>query len=203
MYIFCVLWVPLFFLFRRSFVGDGGAGSVWALILGSITAIFQFFYGNLVDSGGFGLSRWLSSFVDIVGLPVLLPLLVYVFFIVFKSFSGKRDFANFILLWLIPVGAIKALSWGAFRSPLLLVLVPLLWTALAMGISLFINAFFSSRRWYVFVFSVLGIIALPVMAVTAYWAIFSHQILLGYSLFFLTMLPLLVSVILDYRRSKR
>ena len=202
MYIFSVLWVPLFYMFRRSISGEGGAGGVWALLFGSVTAIFQFFLGDLVDGGSFGLSRWMSGFVDIVGLPVLIPLLVYTAFIIFRLFSGNYDFANFMLLWLIPVAVLKALSWNSFSSPLLLLMVPLLWTALAVGISLFINCIISNFRWYVVIFAGLGIIALPVAAVTSYWAVFSHQNLLGYSLFSLSLIPMLVSVLIDYFRAR-
>jgi len=202
MYIFSFLWVPLFYLFRRSISGAGGVGGVWALILGSVTAVFQFFLGDLVDGGGFGLSRWMSAFVDVVGLPVLIPLLVYTVFIAFRLFSGNIDFANFILIWLIPVAGVKALGWGSHRSPLLLLIVPLLWTALAVGISLFINGIIRYFRWYVVFFAGLGIIALPAAAITAYWAIFSQQTMLGYLLFSVALIPMLVSVLIDYFRAR-
>ena len=189
----------MFYLFRRSIAGGaGGSGGVLAVILGSITAIFQFFWGDLVDGGGFGLSRWMSGFVDIVGLPVLLPLVVYLVLILFRSFSGNYDFANFILLWLIPVVGMKALSWNSVRSPLILIMVPLLWTSLAVGLSLFINSIIRNLRWYVIIFSGLGIIALPCMAITAYWALFSQQTMLGAILFSMTMIPMLISIILDF-----
>ena len=200
MSLFCLLWIPLFYLFRRSISGEG-AGGVWALILGSITAIFQFFLGDLVNPGGFELSRWLSGFVDIVSLPVLLPMAVYALLVLFQAFSGNLDFANFILLWLIPVAALRAVSWSTQSDPILLVLVPLLWTALAAGISFFINCMMSYPRWLTVIPSSLGILALPIAATTAYWALFSQQPLLGYSLFFVSLVPMTVSVILEFLRA--
>jgi len=124
MSLFCLLWVPLFCLFRRSISGEETPGGVWALLLGSITAIFQFSLGYLVYPGGFGFSRWLYGFVDIVSLPALVPLLVYALFCLFRVFSGSADFANFALLWLIPVAALRAISWSPYGDPLLLVMVP-------------------------------------------------------------------------------
>ena len=170
--------------------------------MGSIVAIVQYFLGPLVEPGGFGLSRWMSGFVDIVGLPVLIPLFVYLLLIIFRLFSGNYDFANFIFLWLIPLSIQRALSWSSLRSPVLLIIVPLLWTALAVGVSLLVNLILQYFRWYVAVLSVLGILALFIAAITSYWALFSHQTLLGWLLFSAVMIPMLISVILDFIRSR-
>jgi hypothetical protein len=196
--LFCLLWVPLLYLFRRSVAAEGGAGGVWALLLGSLTAIFQFFFGDLVNPGGFGLSRWLSAFVDIVSLPVLIPLAVYGLLILFGVFSGSADFTGFILLWCIPVAALRSLGWSAQSSPLLLVLVPLLWTALAVGIPFFIGLIVNYFRWYVLIPSALCILALPLAAATAWWALYSQRPLLGIPLCCAVLIPMLVSLIHDF-----
>jgi hypothetical protein len=201
MSLFCLLWVPLFYLFRRSIGGVAGAGGIWALLLGSVTAIFQFFFGNLINPGGFGFSRWLSGFVDIVSLPVLIPLAVYALLTLFRAFSGKADFANFVLLWFIPAAALRSLSWSALSDPLLQVLVPLLWTALAVGIPFCINCMMSSFHWYAVIPACLGILALPLAAATAYWALFSQRPLLGYPLFFAALIPMMISTVLDFIQS--
>jgi hypothetical protein len=134
--------------------------------------------------------------VDIVSLPVLIPLLVYVIFIVFRVFSTGADFANFALLWIIPVAALRAISWSSQSDPLLLVIVPLLWTSIATGIPFFINCIMRNSRWYAAVPSGLAILVLPFLAATAYWAFFSQQPFLGFTLFFAALIPMLVSVIL-------
>jgi len=194
---FCLLWVPVFYLLRRSFVGTGNtSGSVWALLLGSITAILQFFLGYLVSPGGFGLSRWLFGFIDIVGLTVIIPLLVCLAMHIFRGVSGDVDFANFTLLWLIPVGALRALGWSSLSDPILLVMVPILWTALAAGISFFINWMMSNFRWYTIALSVLCMLVLPFAAATTYWAFFSQQTLLGFGLLIATNIPLGLSFLL-------
>ena len=172
------------------------------MLLGSITAILQFFGGSLVEPGGFGFSRWMSGFVDVVGLPVLIPLALYGLLILFRAFSGSPDFANFALLWLIPLGALKMFSWSSPRAPYLLVLVPLLWSSLAVGIPLFLNLIFQRPRWFVAAPCIVGILALPIAACTAYWAFFSQKATLGFLMFAVSIIPMLVSIIIDYIRAK-
>jgi len=197
---FCLLWVPLFYFLRRSFIG-GGSGGVWALLFGSITAILQFLLGYLVSPGGFGFSRLLFGFIDIVSLPVLVPVILCFFIFLFRGFSGDPDFANFALLWLIPVAALRAISWGAVNDSLLLVAVPLLWTALAVGISFFIHLMLGNLRWYTAVVSIICIMLLSVLAAAAYWAFFSQHTLLGFILLLATHIPLGVSLGLDISRA--
>jgi hypothetical protein len=196
MSVFCLLWVPVFFLFRRTITGGTGGGGVWALLLGSITAILQFFLGYFISPGGFGFSRWLFGFIEIVSLPVLIPLILYALLYVFRGLSGSADFTNFALLWLIPVAALRAIGWGPTNDTILLISVPLLWTALAVGIPFFINWTANNFRWYTLIISFLCILILPVSAATAYWAFFSQQTLLGFLLLFVTHIPLGLSFVL-------
>jgi len=186
---FCLLWVPLFYLFRRSLVGAGStSGSVWALLLGSITAIVQFLLGYIFSPGGFGFSRWLFGFFEIVSMPVLIPFIAYFIMYIFGGFSDA-DFANFTLLWLIPVGALRALSWSSMNDPILLVMTPLLWTAIAVGISYLIIWMTNSYNPFISVLAVLCMILLPAVASTAYWAFFSQQTLLGFLLLLVAHVP--------------
>jgi len=196
MSVFCLLWVPFFFLFRRTFTGGGGGG-VWALLLGSITAILQFFMGYYVKPGGFGFSRWLFGFIEIVSVPVLVPIVLYALLTFFRGFAGSADFADFALLWLIPVGALRAIGWGSTNDVILLVSVPLLWTALAVGIPFFINWTANNFRWYSVIISFICILLLPLTAASAYWAFFSQQIWLGFLLFFVTQIPLGLSFVFE------
>jgi len=197
---FCLLWVPLFYLLRRSISGGNGSGGVWALLLGSVTAIVQFFLGNFISPGGFGFSRWLSGFVDIVSVPVLIPLfLCTLIFLLRGGFSGDMDFTGFALLWLIPVAALRALSWSSRNDPILLVMVPILWTALAAGISFFIHWMINRFRWYSAAVSIICIPLLPAAAAAAYWAFFSQQTALGFLLLFVVNIPMGVSIASDIR----
>jgi hypothetical protein len=201
---FCLLWTPLFYLFRRALTPeDSGAGGVWAILLGSIAAVIHFFIGDLIKPGGFGLSRWVSACVDIVALPAVLPLVACFLFLAFKVVSGPIDIANFALLWLIPGTVVRALNWSAGSSPAFLVLIPLLWTAVAVGVSFFINLFMEHFHWYVIVPSGICILILPFAAATSWWAFYSQRFLTGSLFLFAAALPLLVSVILSWVKLKR
>jgi hypothetical protein len=201
MSLFCLFWIPLFYLFRRSLSRDNPpSGGVWALLLGSIVALVQFFLGDLVNPGGFGLSRWISACIDIIALPAVLPLLVYPVFIIFRFLAGPFDFANFALLWLIPGAAIRAVSWSAGNGPMLLVLAPLLWTAIALGIPFFMEQIFRSSRWYVLGPLALGILALPLTAATAWWAFYSQKFSLGVLLFVFALIPMMISLVRSFAR---
>jgi hypothetical protein len=201
MSLFCLLWIPLFYLFRHSLSPDNPpSGGVWALLLGSVVALVQFFLGDLVNPGGFGLSRWASACVDIIALPAVLPLLVYPVFIVFRFLSGPFDFANFSLLWLIPGAAIRAVSWSAENDPILLVLAPLLWTAIAQGIPFFIEKMLRSSRWYARGSLGLGMLALPLTSAAAWWAFYSQRFSLGVLLLALALLPMMISLVLSFIR---
>ena len=203
MTIFCFLWMPLFYLFRRSTEGTNNSGGVWALLLGSVLALVQFFFGDLIEPGGFGFSRWLNGFVDIIVLPVMIPLVIYLFLLIFRILAGDADFANFTLLWLIPGAGIRAVSWSSANDPVLLVLVPVLWTAIAIGIPFFIRFFMNFEQWYIKVSSILAILVLPFIAATAWWAFYSQNNPLGIILLCLSVIPLTISIILSMLKTEQ
>jgi hypothetical protein len=196
MSLFCFLWMPLFYLFWRSIspAGESGYGGVWALLLGSVAALFQFFYGAFIRPGGFGFSRWLSGCVDLVVAPVLIPLLVYTLMAVFRAISGTADFTGFALLWIIPMGALRAVNWGAQGDPVLLVLTPLLWTAVAGGLP-FLGGVVLRGSWFVRIPAALAALTLPPLAATVYWAFFRQEHNLGFPLLALSLAPLLASCV--------
>ena len=207
MSLFCLLWTPLFYLFWRSLLRpeqrpggqNEGFGGVWALLMGGVVALSQFFLGSLVNPGGFGLSRWFSALVDVVSLPAVIPLGVYFVLVSVRRPQNARAgakalypaFTNFALLWLIPGAAIRAVSWSALSDPCLLVLVPLLWTALVVGIPLFFG--FTGEGFHPA--GVLGVLGLPLIAAAAYWAFFSQKNILGFILTGITLVPLISPVL--------
>lgn len=193
---FCLLWIPLFYLFWRNLTGNEAfAGGVWAPLAGSIVALIWFFMGPIVDHGGFGISRWVSGCLDIIVLPALVPILFYLFLVCFKIISGNVNFANFALLWLIPGAAIKAISWSSQSDPILLVLVPILWTAIAVGIPFFAG-FFQYGRLVVIIPASLGILVVPFAAACSYWAFFTQKSLWGFLFLFAAAAPMLVSLVM-------
>jgi len=200
MVIFCFLWTPLFyFLWRAVTNKDAYSGGLLALLAGSVITFVQFFLGAFIEPGGFGLSRWLSGFVDIVGVPALLPIFVYFVLVISRLFSGTVSFANFALLWLIPCAAIRALGWISSGDPILLVLVPVLWTAITVGVSFFITLI-QTGRLLVIIPASLGILAVPFAAASSYWAFYGHKTTMGYLCLFAAAVPMLVSMVFSLIR---
>ena len=197
MTIFCFLWAPMFYLLWRAVTGNGAyAGGLLALLAGSVFAFVQFFLGSFIEPGGFGLSRWESGFIDIVSLPALLPFFVYLVLVGFRLISGNVNFANFALLWLIPGAAIRALGWISLGDPILLVLVPILWTAIAVGVSFFI-ALTQTGRILVIIPASLGILVVPLVAASSYWAFYCHKTTMGYLFLLAAVIPMLASMIMS------
>ena len=200
MTIFCFLWTPLFYLFWRAVTGNGAyAGGLLALLAGSVVTFVHFFLGSFIEPRGFGFSRWVSGCVDIVSLPALLPFLVYLVLTALKLFSGTVNFANFALLWLIPGAAIRALGWISLGDPILLVLVPVLWTAIAVGVSFFITLL-QTGRVFVIIPASFGILVIPVAAASSYWAFYCQKFSLGVLFLLAAVIPMLVSIILSLVR---
>jgi hypothetical protein len=196
MVFFCLLWLPLFYLFWTAIISENhiGAGGIAAILLGSIVAVVQFFFGAFVEPDGFGLDRWISGFVDIVSLPALLPLVVYLVCIPFGFSRDSGNMASFALLWLIPDLTIKTISWSALNDPLLLVAAPILRTAIVVGISFFVGLI-RRKGLAGFIIGIPCILALPPFAASAYWAFFAQETMLGVAILTLTVMPLVLSVL--------
>jgi hypothetical protein len=194
MSLFCLLWTPLYYLFWRSLspAGASGAGGILALLLGSLFALFKFFFGAIILPGGFGFSRWLSGCVDLVTLPVLLPLAICLGLAGLRVISGTVDFTGFALLWIIPMGALRAVNWAALGDPILLVLTPLLWTALGEGIP-FLGALAARGSRLSRILALPAVLALPFLATTTYWAFFCQNLVWGIPLLVLSLAPLAFS----------
>jgi hypothetical protein len=162
-----------------------------------VVACVRFLLGSFISPGAFGLSRWLSACVDIVALPAALPLLACALLLRLRVFGGMAAYTNFALLWLIPGAAMRAVSWSALRDPFLLMLTPALWTAIAVGVPFFIVLMGKSGGWLL-VLQALAVAALPFLAATVYWAFFSQQNWLGMALFLLTLIPMGVSMAVNF-----
>ena len=200
MTIFCFLFIPIIYLFQRSLKDSNSSGGVWALLLGSIFAIIRFFMGDMINPGGFGLSRFLSAFIDIVSLPVLTPIIVFLLLINLRLIQGNIDFANFSLLWLIPEAALRAISWSSVSDPILLVIVPILWASIAIGLSFFISLIQDTSVLIIILLS-LAILLVPFAAAASYWAFFSQQTLMGFLLLLAAAAPMLVCLVLSFIRA--
>jgi hypothetical protein len=193
MSLFCFLWMPLFYLFWRSIAKPDAesSGGIWALILGSVAAFVQFLLGSFIRPRAFGFSRWLSACIDIVTIPAALPLLVCLLLSRLRIPSFTMNYAHFALLWLIPASALRAVSGGAQNDPSLLVLTPILWTAIAVG----------APFLWTHIPAIIAMAVLPFLAATAYWAFFSQRTVLGFLLLGITLIPMGISVTVSFYRS--
>jgi hypothetical protein len=162
--------------------------------LGGAAVAVQYFTGPLLDPGAFGFSRWIGGFVDIISLPVLIPLIFCAVMVMLKKFSSTVDYAGFTLMWIIPLAVIRS-TGGILPSPIPLILVPVLWIAQALDIPFFITCILKKPLWYIIVPSVLGIVAMPIIATTSWWAFFNNRLSLGYILLGLSLIPALISLI--------
>lgn len=204
MSVFCLLWMPLFYLFWSALSPgkDTGLGGICALLFGSILGLVLFFWGPLIKPGGFEQSRWISGFVDMISVPVLLPLLLYLLLLPFGFSRTRADAMNFALLWLIPDLVIRTVSWRVQNQPFLLVLVPLLRTALVIGIPFFVGLMVTGNVALILV-AILGIIGLPLAGTTSYWAFFCQRPTLGYVFFVITVIPLGAAIGLSWYRARK
>jgi hypothetical protein len=201
MTLFCFLWLPLFYMFWRSLNDESALeGGTWALILGTLAAVLRYLLGSFANPEGFGVSRWVSACIDVVAFPVALPFIICLVFAVFGFISSEANYTNIAFLWLIPGAVTRALSWSSESSPILLIGVPVLWSAVIVGIGFFIRLIQSQGGW-VTVPAVLGALALPLMAATSYWALFAQNSFLGIALLIICLIPMFVSLFMSFTES--
>jgi hypothetical protein len=203
MSLFCFLWTPLFYLFWRSLNGDSApSGGIWALILGSVIALIQFFLGSFIDPGGFGLSRWMSACVDVVALPAILPFIIYFVFVKLRIVPLESDFTGVAFLWLIPIAVFKTLNWSSQNDPILLLGVPVLWTGTVTGIGFFIQIIQHGWR-SAMIPAIAGAVVLPLIAATSYWAFFCQYTLAGTALLVISSVPAAASLGIRFAEGRK
>lgn len=200
--VFCLLWVPFFYLFWRSITdSSGAAGGVWALIAGSISAVVQVILGVSSSApGNFGFAMWLDGCKEII-LPVVIPFLVYLLLFNFRMISGNINFANFALLWLIPASMARAVILSSSSNPISLVLVPVLWTAISVAAQFLITMILSSRPRIIALLS-LALIVVPISAASSYWAFCAQKSLSGYLFLAPALIPMVISLGINFTQEE-
>ncbi|MDR3325083.1 MAG: hypothetical protein LBS82_03725 [Spirochaetaceae bacterium] len=215
MLVFFILWLPIFFGFWKEIrpkpvCSDARAAfleNICAIATGTAYAVVRFVQADFVQAGGFGLSRYLSACVDYAALPVVLPLVVCAaFHRIQKQFFHRGwtpDWTGFILLSLTPVALVCAVRWGSEKNPLLLVLTPLLWTALAVAVHPLLRFIAKGPSTPRLVVGVAGIVPLPFLASAAWWQFFIQRNLVALGLLAVLVVPavLVVCSLLRQRRN--
>jgi hypothetical protein len=162
--------------------------------LGSLVSVLHYFFHPLVRTAGFGFSLWFYALVDIVLIPVLPPFLFFALFSVLGFFKDKADPAQFVLFALIPAEVIMAAGWSGQDSPLYLVIIPLLRTALALGVSflarLALESFFPRV-----IPLLLAVLAMPFAAAACFWAFYGQMAPAGFILLAFLSVPSFIALI--------
>ncbi|GMO24394.1 MAG: hypothetical protein Ta2B_03770 [Termitinemataceae bacterium] len=197
MVIFSVLIVPLFyFLWRSIRPAEMACGGMWALPAGCIAAVVRFFVPAFIDAEGFGVSRWISAFVDYTALPVIYPLVLSLLARKLKPTSYINDNTGFIFCALIPVALVRSIFWSTQVDILRLVITPVLWVSAALTFYPLLN-FFNKAISGKKIVAVFGIITTLFITTTAWLEFFAQQFVLAAILLFVPIaLMLIVLVIL-------
>jgi hypothetical protein len=180
-------------------VGPFKGEHLFSVALALVVGLLLDFLGPLVESRGFGFSAWFHGAIDYFILPVFLPLGIWA---LVRKERGRRlsiDAVDFTLLWLVPVSIIGCVRWSVQVEGLNLVLIPLLWSALAVSLPFFFTLARENLGLMAF-FGVLGVVLLPLVAITAYWAFFGQRILIGLLSTLFTIAPMVVQFAMDYRK---
>lgn len=195
MNLFCLLWVPLLYLFWCSINEDAAeTNPLWALVLGGIVALAQNYVGFFITPYEFGFMRWLHCLIDIIMVPAFVPIIISLVYGIVKNKADSVAITNFSLLFIIPNAAIRSVSRSVLQEPVGLVCVPLLWTSLALGIPFFLRPMIRRPKVFTFFIGCFSLIALTILAGTSYWALFCQDTMRGLLLLGLAFIPVVLAV---------
>ena len=202
MVLFCALWTLMFYMFWLTLRPENSDSAPFlALLTGGVYAIARFFVPDLVDTYGFGLSRFASAFTGHTTLPALFPLIVALLVSRIHPERGVTDFTGFILLAMTPASLVCSVSQGARHDVLRLVLTPLLWTTLAAGfypfIQLFRGGFFHKAA------AILGMAAFSLLPPLVWLYFFRHNYIEGAALLLAALAPTLALCVYRYRKRRQ
>ncbi|MDR0684243.1 MAG: hypothetical protein LBF83_03855 [Spirochaetaceae bacterium] len=169
-----------------------------ALLTGGAAAVVRFFVPAMVDAYGFGLSRFVSAFIDHTTLPVLFPLIAALLISRVRPESRITDFTGFILLAMMPVSLVYSVSRGVRHDVLRLVLTPLLWTALAAGFYPFIRLF--SGRFVHKTAAIFGMAVFSLLPPLVWFDFFRQNYFEGAALLFAALAPTFALCVYRYRK---
>jgi hypothetical protein len=194
MNLFCLFWIPLVLLLWVSLNSKNGGnpGGVPAFVLGSAASVLHYLSYPPIHAAGLGFSLWLFALINIVLIPAVLPFLVFLLLAVPGFLKGKADSAGFVLFWLVPSGIIRAAGLGARHDPFYLILIPLLWTMLTLGISFFARLIRENR--FPLIVPLLAILLMPPAAAAVFWAFSGQMVTAGFILLAVLAIPFVAAL---------
>ncbi|MDR1866776.1 MAG: hypothetical protein LBQ77_00745 [Treponema sp.] len=193
--VFCLLWIPFFYLLWCSFSIKRHGYLLFALIYGGVTALGYHTIPPFLQAGTFGFSRWLFILVNNIAVPLTPALFAAGVFVLFKR---KIDSTGFILITLIPVAAIHAIDRSILYHPLYTVLLPILWTTLAVGIPFYARGM--TKKSPLMALKLLGIPLLIGASSMSLWGFFVQETVIGIVSFLYCAVSTLVALIFESRR---
>jgi hypothetical protein len=171
---------------------------ICAIAIGTVYGILRFFSPNFISASGFGISRYISAYIDYAALPVIIPLIACCVFsrIQKKVFhlDWTPDWTGFIILSLIPVILVSAVRWGNEKNPLLLVLIPVLWTSLAVAVHPLFNFIYKKPSLIRPIIGTAGFVLLSLLSAAVWQQFFIQENLIAFGLLAALLAPA-VSVI--------
>ncbi len=168
--------------------GNTSTGMVPALLSGLLSALVFMPLAGLSGPSPFGLTRWIHGFLIVSLVPSAIPLLLHVLLYGKHREGTAVSRESFILLYAVPIGVVQSISGDSLGGSLPLLIMPVLWTSLAIGVPGILRLAESSRgpaAWA----SAAAAVLLPFVAATAYWAFFIQEALLGAGLTALCLVP--------------
>lgn len=173
---------------------------VLVFLVNTLLSFFKYLNGPVIQDNAFGFMRWLYYFIDILSLPLIIPLLLGLFVFIFLRRDSFYSVMEFTLVYFIPESFFRAMLWSEIPDPVLLVAVPVLWTALAIGIP-YLLMLFHEEIGILSYGSLVGAIVLVPLSNTAIWALYERNFLLGISLFVFSLFPCLFMSVQLYRKT--
>lgn len=200
MFVFSLLLMPLLYVLKRLLARDRSdeAGFLAAILCGGILALLQGFAGDIFDSSVAGFPAVLNIVIDYTLLPVLLPVLTWFTAVRFFPKSISLSYDQFILLFLIFPGAVRAFQDLGEGWPLYLLIIPALKAALVLSTAWILELKNEARGVFmVFLWVFFGVAFVLAGAAAAAWGLYRPflALMLALPLF----LAAAISLFLDFK----
>lgn len=206
MSLFCLLLFPALYLWRRSWSRSASVpfpetGLIVGFLIGIAYAVLRFAAFPSVPLRGFGSSAFVSQLIDGAPLDALLPVAVYA---ALRHFGSRRqafdphEASRFVLGWLFPLCALRAVVSSAVPDPVVLVAVPLLQASLAFSFPFWVWRVIDLYGWGR-VGALSAVAALPFLSAAASWFLLTGRFAFG-ALCLLSVLSAAIPPFISARR---